>query len=99
MQFLENEDEFGPKVSLRRNGSMACGVPLLLIDNLSRKSFSYKKLPQEPLKLTIVKLDGSSFGKSICFDLCKFKRKSLYSISTLICLCNYAGTYLSDIKL
>ncbi|KAM7490085.1 hypothetical protein LguiA_033006 [Lonicera macranthoides] len=62
MQFLESEDELGPRVSLRRNGSMACGVPLLLIDNLSRKSFSYRKLHQEPLKLTIVKLDASSFG-------------------------------------
>ena len=37
--------------------------PLMLIDGLSRKSnVSYDKLPEEPLKLSVIKLDGSSFG-------------------------------------
>lgn len=31
----------------------------------SRKSFSYDKLSQAPIHLTIVKLDGSSFGISL----------------------------------
>lgn len=48
--------------------------PLLLIETLSRKSFSYGKLPLIPIKLTVLKLDGSSFGKlvlwfPICFNL------------------------------
>ncbi|CAG7884902.1 unnamed protein product [Brassica rapa] len=34
--------------------------PLRLIDR--RKSFSYNQLPDEPIKLTVLKLDGSSFG-------------------------------------
>ncbi|KAK9051416.1 hypothetical protein SSX86_028043 [Deinandra increscens subsp. villosa] len=36
--------------------------PLLLI---SRKSFSYGKLPLEPIRLTVVKLDGSSFDITV----------------------------------
>lgn len=36
--------------------------PLFLIEGLSRKSFSYNKLPEEPLNLSVLKLDGSSFG-------------------------------------
>ncbi|XP_071694616.1 uncharacterized protein [Rutidosis leptorrhynchoides] len=39
--------------------------PLLLIETLSRKSFSYGKLPLEPIKLTVLKLDGSSFDISV----------------------------------
>ncbi|KAI3729959.1 hypothetical protein L6452_18632 [Arctium lappa] len=39
--------------------------PLLLIENLSRKSFSYGKLPLEPIKLTVLKLDGSSFDITV----------------------------------
>ncbi|GAA0140266.1 hypothetical protein LIER_01647 [Lithospermum erythrorhizon] len=34
---------------------------MLRIDTLSRKSFSYNKVPQEPLKLTVLKLDGTYF--------------------------------------
>ncbi|KAF3484585.1 hypothetical protein F2Q69_00057826 [Brassica cretica] len=41
--------------------SLAASVsPLRLIDR--RKSFSYNQLPEEPIKLTVLKLDGSSFG-------------------------------------
>lgn len=39
--------------------------PLLLIETLSRKSFSYGKLPLEPIKLTVLKLDGSSFDITV----------------------------------
>lgn len=54
MQTLETmeEDDVSPKVSLRRNGSFICVAA----------PFLYDKLPEEPLKLTILKLDGSSFG-------------------------------------
>ena len=67
MQSLERdlEGDFSAKVSYTRNGSLSCAVPfspLLLIETISRKSFSYNKLPQEPLELTILKLDGSCFG-------------------------------------
>ncbi|KAM7459504.1 hypothetical protein LguiA_036498 [Lonicera macranthoides] len=63
MHLIEHDDDFQPKVSFKRNGSLTCAIlpPLLLIDGLSRKSFSYNKLPQEPLKLTVLKLDGTSF--------------------------------------
>ncbi|CAK9154600.1 unnamed protein product [Ilex paraguariensis] len=68
MQSLERdlEGDFSAKVTYTRNGSLSCAVPfspLLLIENISRKSFSYNQLPQEPLELTILKLDGS------CFDI------------------------------
>ncbi|KAJ9546593.1 hypothetical protein OSB04_019136 [Centaurea solstitialis] len=39
--------------------------PLLLIETLSRKSFSYGKLPLEPIKLSVLKLDGSSFDITV----------------------------------
>ncbi|KAJ8538413.1 hypothetical protein K7X08_014953 [Anisodus acutangulus] len=48
----EEEEDVSPKVSLKNNGSFICvAAPLFL----------YDKLPEEPLKLTILKLDGSSF--------------------------------------
>ncbi|KAK4349144.1 hypothetical protein RND71_031899 [Anisodus tanguticus] len=48
----EEEEDVSPKVSLKKNGSFICvATPLFL----------YDKLPEEPLKLTILKLDGSSF--------------------------------------
>lgn len=50
-------DEFA-----QRRSSFSCAVPLVIIDSLSRRSFSYNKLPQKPLKLTVLKLDNSSFG-------------------------------------
>ncbi|CAI9096639.1 OLC1v1032831C1 [Oldenlandia corymbosa var. corymbosa] len=55
------------KKKLKKNGSLL-SLPsstssslLLIVDSFSRKSFSYDKLPQEPLKLTVIKLDGTSF--------------------------------------
>ncbi|KAJ8534975.1 hypothetical protein K7X08_016703 [Anisodus acutangulus] len=48
---MEEEEDVIPKVSLKRNGSFICVAA----------PFLYDKLPEEPLKLTILKLDGSSF--------------------------------------
>ncbi|KAK3040933.1 hypothetical protein RJ639_028807, partial [Escallonia herrerae] len=67
MHILEGDDDVvEPRASFGRNGSsLSCAVPfspLLLLNTLSRKSFSYNRLPQEPLKLTVLKLDGSSFA-------------------------------------
>ncbi|ESQ53951.1 hypothetical protein EUTSA_v10026098mg [Eutrema salsugineum] len=37
--------------------------PLRLIDGLPRRrSFNYNQMPEEPIKLTVLKLDGSSFA-------------------------------------
>lgn len=49
----------------RRSNSLAFS-PLMIIDGRSRNSnFSYAMLPEEPIKLTVLKLDGSCFGNSI----------------------------------
>lgn len=48
---MEDED-VSPNASLQRNGSFICVAA----------PFLYDKLPEEPLKLSILKLDGSSFG-------------------------------------
>ncbi|XP_059658161.1 uncharacterized protein LOC132304485 [Cornus florida] len=63
MQIIKHNDDFVPRVSFERHrSSYVCPLsPLLLIDGLSRKSLSYNKLPQKPLKLTVLKLDDSSF--------------------------------------
>lgn len=62
-----SDDEFAARVSLERHRrSLAFPLsPLSLIDGLSRKSVSYDKLPQKPLKLSVLKFDGSSFGNSL----------------------------------
>ncbi|XP_059461261.1 uncharacterized protein LOC132190324 [Corylus avellana] len=59
------EDDFSPRVSVGRHRRfLALSIsPLLIVDGLSRKGFFYKKLPTEPLKLSVLKLDGS------CFDI------------------------------
>ncbi|EYU20254.1 hypothetical protein MIMGU_mgv1a025721mg, partial [Erythranthe guttata] len=44
------------------NVSMLCLFPPLTKIESPRKSISYNKLHQRPLKLTVFKLDGSSFG-------------------------------------
>ncbi|CAH8377980.1 unnamed protein product [Eruca vesicaria subsp. sativa] len=43
--------------------SLAASIsPLRLIDGLPRRrSFNYNQMPEEPIKLTVLKLDGSSF--------------------------------------
>ncbi|KAK9279813.1 hypothetical protein L1049_013495 [Liquidambar formosana] len=56
------KSDFIPRVSLGRRSSGASPLsPLLLIDGHFRKSCSYNKLPPHPLKLSVLKLDGSSF--------------------------------------
>lgn len=57
-------DEFTPPLSVVESprSSSALSFPSLMIDGFSRKSFSYNKLPEEPLKLSVLKLDGSCFG-------------------------------------
>uniref|UniRef100_A0A7N0T9D2 Ubiquitin-like domain-containing protein n=1 Tax=Kalanchoe fedtschenkoi TaxID=63787 RepID=A0A7N0T9D2_KALFE len=44
----------------RRSASLTLS-PSLIIDSFSRKSLSYSKLPSQTLRLTVRKLDGSSF--------------------------------------
>ncbi|CAH2077261.1 unnamed protein product [Thlaspi arvense] len=40
--------------------------PLRLIDGIPRRrSFNYNQMPEEPIKLTVLKLDGSSFGLEV----------------------------------
>lgn len=47
-----------PKVS--RSAALRFS-PLLVINSLSRKASFYWKLPQQPIKLSVLKLDGSCF--------------------------------------
>ncbi|WOG87778.1 hypothetical protein DCAR_0207009 [Daucus carota subsp. sativus] len=44
-----------------RRSSFSCAVPFVIISSLSRRSLLYNKLPQKPLKITVLKLDDSSF--------------------------------------
>jgi len=45
--------------------------PLRLIDGLPRRrSFNYNQMPEEPIKLTVLKLDGSSFGTHYSSPTC-----------------------------
>ncbi|KAI3468014.1 hypothetical protein Pfo_024677 [Paulownia fortunei] len=60
MQIVESGDDYDePRFS---NGSMSCLFPALTYIDSPRKSLSYNKLHQQPLRLTVLKLDGSSFG-------------------------------------
>ncbi|KAL3838585.1 hypothetical protein ACJIZ3_023176 [Penstemon smallii] len=61
MQIVEIDDDYYE--NRLSNGSMSCLFPpLMCIDCKPRRSLSYDKLPQEPLRLTVIKLDGSCFG-------------------------------------
>lgn len=66
------DDSYQPRFS---NGSMCLFLPVVsCIDAAQpRRSLSYDKLPPEPLSLTVLKLDGSSFG-------------TLLFLSCLICM-------------
>ncbi|XP_044463458.1 uncharacterized protein LOC123194344 [Mangifera indica] len=57
-------DELSPRFSVdspRKSASLS--ITSFLIHGISRKSFSYTQLPDQPLKLSVRKLDGS------CFDI------------------------------
>lgn len=58
-------EEFSPRISVdspRHSGALS-----LMIGGFSRKNFSYNKLPEQPLKLSVRKLDGSCFGNFFYF--------------------------------
>ncbi|OMO61664.1 hypothetical protein CCACVL1_23341 [Corchorus capsularis] len=57
---IEVEDFVSPRASLEKP-RRSFSLPLSSLQMVSRKSFSYSKLPEEPIKLSILKLDGSSF--------------------------------------
>jgi hypothetical protein len=80
------EDDISPRVSVgRHRRSLAlCMSPLLIVDGLSRKSLFYRKLPTEPLNLSVLKLDGSSFGGlSLSLSL----SLSLWFVSLIVFVC------------
>lgn len=59
MQIVESGDDyFEPRFS---NGSMSCLFPSLSFIDGPRK-ISYNQLQKQPLRLTVIKLDGSTFG-------------------------------------
>ncbi|GER51699.1 ubiquitin-like superfamily protein [Striga asiatica] len=59
MQIPEEEDDYEePRFS---TGSMSCLFPILPNGDSPRKNLSYDKLHQQPLRLGVLKLDGSSF--------------------------------------
>ncbi|XAR69387.1 hypothetical protein NMG60_11000940, partial [Bertholletia excelsa] len=61
---LRDRKSYQPSSSSSSSSSPPRGFslsPSFFINGLSRKSMSYNKLPQQPFKLTICKLDGSSF--------------------------------------
>ncbi|GLT85320.1 hypothetical protein SLE2022_035120 [Rubroshorea leprosula] len=53
-----------PMERLRRSASLALS-PMEIMDGFSRNSFSYSRLPDEPIKLSVLKLDGSSFDVEV----------------------------------
>ncbi|KAL6502085.1 hypothetical protein OROGR_027218 [Orobanche gracilis] len=59
MQIFESGDDSDePRFS---NGSVSCLFPTLTNNNSPRKSLSYDKLHQQPLRLRVLKLDGTFF--------------------------------------
>ncbi|KAH6804748.1 Ubiquitin-like superfamily protein [Perilla frutescens var. frutescens] len=63
MQILESgNDHCKPRFS---NGSMMCLFPPMPNVGSPRRSFSYNRLQPPPLCLTVLKLDGSSFGVEV----------------------------------
>ncbi|CAH9084145.1 unnamed protein product [Cuscuta epithymum] len=59
MQVYDESGNSTPMVTFQRNGSLSCPVQFLCRE--SSNGFSYNKIPPRPLKLTVLKLDGSSF--------------------------------------
>ncbi|KAF4354492.1 uncharacterized protein LOC115702360 [Cannabis sativa] len=68
MAHHHKHEDFAPRLS-QEKPRRSLGLPLsplMLMDSLSRKSsVSYDKLPEEPLKLSVLKLDGSSFDVQV----------------------------------
>ncbi|XP_022729978.1 uncharacterized protein LOC111285031 [Durio zibethinus] len=64
---IEMEDNVIPRASLEKpRRSISLSLPSLAVVNGSiRKSFSYSKLPEEPIKLSVRKLDASSFDVEV----------------------------------
>ncbi|KVH88789.1 Ubiquitin [Cynara cardunculus var. scolymus] len=62
---IDNTDNYSFEINESSSTLSILSSPLLLIETLSRKSFSYGKLPLEPIKLTVLKLDGSSFDITV----------------------------------
>ncbi|XP_021608719.1 uncharacterized protein LOC110612284 isoform X2 [Manihot esculenta] len=71
MSLLDMRIDVDGYLGPRRSNSLAFS-PLMIIDGRSRNSnFSYAMLPEEPIKLTVLKLDGS------CFDIEVMKSASI----------------------
>ncbi|XP_021276258.1 uncharacterized protein LOC110410724 [Herrania umbratica] len=64
---IEVEEFSTPRASLEKpRRSISSSLPsLVMVNGFSRKSFSYSKLPEEPIKLSVLKLDGSSFDVEV----------------------------------
>ncbi|XWS72681.1 hypothetical protein CRYUN_Cryun02cG0061600 [Craigia yunnanensis] len=64
---IEVEDFVTPSASLEKpRRSISLSLPSLVdVNGFSRRSFSYSKLPEEPIKLSVRKMDGSSFDVEI----------------------------------
>ncbi|XP_022752220.1 uncharacterized protein LOC111300907 [Durio zibethinus] len=64
---IEVEDFVTPRASLEKpRRSISLPLPSLVgINGFSLKHFSYSKLPEEPIKLSVQKLDGSSFDVEV----------------------------------
>ncbi|XWS26213.1 hypothetical protein CRYUN_Cryun26dG0012000 [Craigia yunnanensis] len=64
---IEVEDFVTPRASLEKpRRSISLSLPsLVVVNGFSRKSFSYSKLPEEPIKLSVRKLDGSFFDVEV----------------------------------
>ncbi|XVE97415.1 hypothetical protein REPUB_Repub03eG0017300 [Reevesia pubescens] len=64
---IEVEDIVTPRASLvKPRRSLSLQFPsLVIVNGFSRNSFSYSKLPEEPINLSIWKLDGSSFDVEV----------------------------------
>lgn len=61
-----DEEDVSPRFSFQKNvSSLFCVVPPFLLS--PQKSLHYNKLPEEPLNLTVLKLDGSCFGNFYYF--------------------------------
>lgn len=79
MQILESgSDHYKPRFS---NGSRMCFFPPAAYVASPRRSVSYNRLQQPPLRITVLKLDGSSFGMFL------FYFRGCRSVYALLCFC------------